>query len=689
MNDEAGVGYLLGRARLVENRIRTLVAHRRMHDPAPDDPFRGLYLSEAVVDSLLGDAPDPPAPDVDTRRDVERSADAAEERGDTIRLRRLARAASLSPADVELLVVCLLPDLDPRFERLYGYLNDDVSRRRATVALALELADLSPLAAEARARLAAGSPLVEHRLVLIEETDRPFLTRGLRVPDRVTAHLLGDDLTDPVLRDVLADPVGFDTPWSTPAAVAIDRGQSLTYLREVSGGVGVATAVAAFARLGRPALCADATPLVELPDLAEVAGVLCREALLTGSGLVVGGVGAQPGSAPRTAELIRVLARASVPVVLVGVGPWDPQWTVTPPLLVETGHLAVDDRVQLWRNLLRASGESVDPGEVAERFVLNPDQVHHAIGSAAATARSGDGAVDLDALRRGARAQNATGLERLARRVEPDVGWPDLVLPPGPLTLLHELTARARHRDRVLREWRMRPGGARGIGVTGLFAGESGTGKTMAAEVVAHDLGLDLYTVNLSSVVDKYVGETEKNLERIFSEAAGVNAVLLFDEADAIFGKRSEVRDAHDRYANIESAYLLQRMETFDGIAILTTNLRANLDEAFTRRIDVVVDFPEPDEAARLALWRVCLAPPLPRENDLDLDYCARSFPLSGGNIRSAAVTAGYRAAEGGRPVSMVDLVSAIRQEYRKLGRLVLGRDFAPHLEATGSPLGE
>ena len=159
----------------------------------------------------------------------------------------------------------------------------------------------------------------------------------------------------------------------------------------------------------------------------------------------------------------------------------------------------------------------------------------------------------------------------------------------------------------MLIEWQMRKGGGRGRGVTALFAGDSGTGKTMSAEVIAGELGLDLYTVNLATVVDKYVGETEKNLERIFAEAGGVNAVLLFDEADAIFGKRSEVRDAHDRYANIESAYLLQRMETFDGLAILATNLRSNIDEAFTRRLDMIIDFPAPDEKSRLAIWRQCL----------------------------------------------------------------------------------
>jgi SpoVK/Ycf46/Vps4 family AAA+-type ATPase len=225
----------------------------------------------------------------------------------------------------------------------------------------------------------------------------------------------------------------------------------------------------------------------------------------------------------------------------------------------------------------------------------------------------------------------------------------------------------------------MRPGGGRGRGVLALFAGDSGTGKTMSAEVVAADLGLDLYTVDLSTVVDKYVGQTEKNLERIFTEAAGVNGLLLFDEADAIFGKRSEVKDARDRYANLESAYLLQRMESFDGVAVLTTNLPANLDDAFTRRLDLIVDFAMPDVAQRRALWDRCLGTELPRDDDLDLEFCARNFELAGGSIRACVVTAAYLAAEAGRPVRMEDLVGAVQREYRKLGRLLLESEFGEY----------
>jgi SpoVK/Ycf46/Vps4 family AAA+-type ATPase len=322
----------------------------------------------------------------------------------------------------------------------------------------------------------------------------------------------------------------------------------------------------------------------------------------------------------------------------------------------------------------------LEPDAFGAHLSLGPAQIQRAVDAARTAAMLDGGVVTAADLRSGIRAQNAAGLEHLARRIEPDVSWSDLVLAPAVLRALEELAARARHRDQVLVDWRMRKGGGRGRGVSALFAGDSGTGKTMSAEVIAADLGLDLYTINLATVVDKYVGETEKNLERIFAEAGGVNAVLFFDEADAIFGKRSDVRDAHDRYANIESAYLLQRIETFDGLAVLATNLRANIDEGFTRRLDAIIDFPAPTPDLREALWRQCLAPPLPVADDVDIVFCAESFEMAGGNIRSAATTAAYLAAEARSPVSMADVIAAVAQEYRKLGRLVLEKEFGRFL---------
>jgi hypothetical protein len=659
--------YLLARAALVEERIRTLVAHRRGYDPAPDDPFRGLYLSDAVVDALLADAPRPPDVERERRLDVERAADHAEAAGADVRLRRLARTASLSDDDVELLVICLLPDLDSRFERLYGYLNDDVTRRRATVGLALELAGRSPLDATARARLAPGAPLVEHALVRIEELDRPFLTRAIRVPDRVTAHLLGDDGPDPTVSDLLTEPHRHPTRQSAALCNAFRAGQQLCYVQDPVGAFGAATAADALATSGRSVLCCDASRLAAAADIHSAVGVLGREALLRRAGLIVSPVDAL-ASHP---EVIRQLTRLPGPLVLIGASAWDPYWSESIPLVVDASRMTVEERLSLWHKELGNLAEGVDVDDIAAQFVFGPRQVAAAVRSAAASARLTGAALSARDVRRGARLQNAAGLERLARRIEPAVAWPDLVLPGKALDKLHELAIRARHRERVLSDWGMRKGGGRGIGVTALFAGDSGTGKTMSAEVIAADLGLDLYAVNLATVVDKYIGETEKNLERIFTEAANVSAVLLFDEADAIFGKRSEVRDAHDRYANIESAYLLQRMETFDGVAILASNLRANIDEAFTRRLDIIVDFPMPDDAARLALWQRCFAPPAPARDDLDLESSARSFPLSGGNIRSAAITAAYLAAGSDSLIDDSHVVAAIQQEYRKLGRLL------------------
>jgi hypothetical protein len=679
------LGYLLGRAAVVEQRVRELVAERRAADPNPDDPFRGLYLSDDAVDQLLDHSP---AEGVDLQAEQLAALDAEAERaarsGTDVRLRRLARDAQLTPLDVELLVIALLPDLDTRFERLYGYLNDDVTRRRASVGLALQLAGASGLAAAARARLEPSRPLVRHGLVLLEDPERPLLTRGLRVPDRVAAHLLGDDAPDPGLAELTVGVVGYRTELSVQLSHALGAGVRLVHLKERVPGSGAATAVAALTELGTGAVVLDLDRLGAVADARTAATLAVREVLLRGAGLVAGPV---ERLAETHADVVRWVTDTEVPLILFGTSTWDPLWSAGNPLALDAPVLGVADRIDLWTRELEAADpeaiESLDAVALSGHLSLGPGQVRRAVDAARTSAQLRDGRISADDLRRGVRAQNAAGLERLARRIEPEVGWDDLVLTPTVRRALVDLTARARHRDTVLSEWRMRRGGGRGRGVTALFAGDSGTGKTMSAEVIAADLGLDLYTVNLATVVDKYIGETEKNLERIFAEAGSVNAVLFFDEADAIFGKRSDVKDAHDRYANIESAYLLQRLETFDGLAVLATNLRANIDDAFTRRLDAIIDFPAPTPPLRRALWVRCLAPPLPLADDLDLDFLADAFEMAGGNIRSASTTAAYLAAAAETAVSMQQVIAAVEQEYRKLGRLVLEREFGLYYPLT------
>ncbi len=690
---DPSLAYLLGRLAVVEARVRVTVAARRAEDPAPDDPFRGLYLSDEQVDRILAGAAAPPPPDeasAAAMAGVEAAADRAELAGADIRLRRMARAFGLEPIDVELFLVALAPDLDARFERLYGYLHDDVTRKRASIGLALELAGV-PAAGPARERLTGGRPLVATGLVAIDDVDRPFLTRSLQVPDRVAAHLLGDDEPDLDLVHLLTSASAEASADPVPLARALAAGARLAYLREKPGASARSLAAAALASTGRPVVAVDLARLAPSEDIATIARVAAREARLRGGALVAGPVEALVERGALSLRLltqspaVAVPSELAAPTLLYGRRTWDPGWSADVPVLLDVEPPTTADRAELWRSSLNGGAGDLDAGAVTVHFRLSPEQVGRAATSARLQAAADGEHVSDEHLRAGARAQNAAGLEALARRVEPRVGWADLVLPPPTLTGLQELATRARLREQVIDEWGMRPGGGRGRGITALFAGDSGTGKTMSAEVIAGELGLDLYSINLATVVDKYVGETEKNLERIFTEADGVNGVLLFDEADALFGKRSEVRDAHDRYANIEVAYLLQRMESFDGLAVLSTNLRANLDEAFARRLDAVIDFPMPDPEYRLLLWDRCLGTTIPRGDDLDLEFAAERFELAGGNIRSIAVTAAYFAAESGRPVGMAELMKATQREYRKLGRLLVASEFGPYYELVTS----
>lgn len=685
--------HLFGRLGVIEAAVRATVDARRVGDPQPDDPFRGLYVSDDHVDKLL-EGPSTGAAEVpgaeEARQRVEAEADRAEAEGCDLRLRHLARSFGLVAADVDILLVAMAPDLDSRFEKLYGYLNDDVTRRRATVGLALELAELPVLDSAIRARVLPGSPMVDGGLLFLEESDRPFLTRSLRVPDRVTAHLLGGDDPDTGLLHCLADlpPLPLQAgPGEEAVGRALRAGASLIHLHEKPGDASRMGAVVALREAGLGAVVLDLHRLVPDEEIRTLAQVASREARLRDAGLVVGPIEvlttgdlSVAGAKAKAAANVRHLAEVACPVILYSRGTWDPAWSRCVALNVEAPSLGSDEREAAWRLLLDGdAAPDLDPAASTAHFRLAPEHIVRATSAARFQATLHGGPVRELELRSGARAQNAAGLEHLARRIEPKVGWHDLVLPPLVFSHLHELAARARNRPKVLEEWNLRPGGGRGRGIAALFAGDSGTGKTMSAEVVAYELGLDLYTVNLATVVDKYVGETEKNLERIFSEADGVNGVLLFDEADALFGKRSEVKDAHDRYANIEVAYLLQRMETFDGLAILSTNLRANVDEAFARRLDSVVDFPMPDPPYRMVLWDASLGPDVPRADDVDLEFLAERFELSGGNIRSIALTAAYMAADTGQSVTMADLVRATAREYRKLGRLIVRQEFGDY----------
>ena len=678
--------WLLTRLAAVEGEVAAAVERRRHQaggtDNGNDARGQGLFISPADVAALLAPANGRGAGGGSPHgRLLGDSLDPGDDASRDDRCTTLGRLFGLEPIDRAILLVALAPDVDRRFEGLYAYLNDDVTCRRPTIGLCLELCGLSPAAPETRARFRVDAPLRRHRLVDVDDS-RPFPSRTLSVPDRVVDHLLGGDLADGAVDPLVLPPLTVLPPFAELVEAAVAHGVHLVYLRSPRGPVDHAGAAGALGQLGFAVLQVDLSRIGAHDDLAGLAGSIAREAGLRRSALVAGPI---DDLAERDRAAVHLLASSPGPVVLLGSGAWEPGWSDGAPLIVDVDTADFGAAAQVWKDVL---GDTDAPDELVAAtatFRLTPHQVLRATETAMTHAASHARKVDAEALKAGARAQNGGGLETLARRVAPRAGVDDLILAEPAAGQVLETATRARLRHRVVGDWQMRGVGSRGNGITALFAGPSGTGKTLAAEVIAGALGLDLYVVDLSSVVNKYIGETEKNLERIFSGAQGLNGVLFFDEADALFGKRSAVSDGHDRYANIEVAYLLQRMEQFDGISVLATNLTANLDDAFSRRIDVRVVFPQPETPERRRLWARHLPPSLPVAGDIDLDFLAGAFRLSGGDIRNVTLAAAYDAAGREESVGMAHLVRATAREYRKLGRLCTAEDFGPYLSLVGS----
>jgi SpoVK/Ycf46/Vps4 family AAA+-type ATPase len=316
---------------------------------------------------------------------------------------------------------------------------------------------------------------------------------------------------------------------------------------------------------------------------------------------------------------------------------------------------------------------------LADCFAFTPGQISSAIAAAdeaQSLSEFGAKTVDTPSLFEAARAQSDQSLGNLAVKIKMIHNWDDLILPRLTFQRVKEIAAAIRHRHLVYSEWGFGKRIGAGLGLKVLFSGPSGTGKTMTAGVIARDFGLDLYKIDLSSIVSKYIGETEKNLDRIFRAAKSSNAILFFDEADALFGKRSEVKDAHDRYANIEVAYLLQKIEEYEGVVILASNLSKNIDEAFSRRMHCVVEFPLPDETHREQLWRGMFPPEVPLGNDVDFQFLAKQFPIAGGDIRNVALDAAFLAAQDGRVVTMRELAKALARQMIKQGKVPSTTDF-------------
>ncbi len=701
------------------------------------DPLEELYVSDSEFQGHLAALAGLPPTWVDNP-DVAESLEAidgalevvgrrvqfrtahARRQGRLSRFEHLCERCELSELDQEILLIALAPEVDRRYRRVFAYLHDDFTRGIPSVGLVVDV--LAPLIEGGDrlgtlSRFESGSSLIHRGLVELlparADDVRPLSQRHLRVSDAAGGWLLGVPRMSEQVADrarytgVPARPAGVSMPLGAPAELddLADRIRTSSLdVTVVFVGPDIASCRAAADHLAhaipRPIVKVEvATFLGGGERVLEDVGQVLRDAFLMGAALQVEGfpdVSVEEPAMLRNLEAvwrrmqdfkgpILVPLRAQPPASWLAEYRHAVTWRVDPPTF--------RDRIRVLESLVEDAGvpamvAAEDIESLANRYRLDRRQLQQAVAFArdqcwARRQAGGELAqdrpnLDFDDLVAGARAQFARDIGSLARRIEPRFGFKDLVLPAKEKQHITELIAFVEKRGQVYESWGFETKFPRGTGAKALFFGRSGTGKTMAAECIASDLGLDLFKVDLSSVVSKWVGETEKNLAAIFDRAEEAQAVLLFDEADALFGQRTSVGNAVDRYANLETNYLLQRIEEYSGIAILSSNFKQNIDEAFTRRFHFVIEFPFPDRPSREEIWQRAFPAAAPLADDVDFGFLADRFKFTGGNIKNSVLRAAFLGATGGESIRMVHVLHGVLREYQNLERDPIERDFGP-----------
>jgi hypothetical protein len=606
-------------------------------------------------------------------------------------LARVARVFALTELDLAIVCVLLAPELAHELERAYAFALDDFTRKRGDIGFVARMIAAGDRAMIDRVlrRFDDEAPLRRLGVITVGQlADASATMRPARLADRIVGFLRGHDAVDELVLGLvrvddlapLRSAVVMDPELVQRIARALDdRSHPPRVLLAGPQGAGRGlVAEALFGERGRSSVRIDLAGILAEGRIAERVAAALREAALRDAAAIIDGGAAIDRDAPRA--LVHAIANATaeltVPVVFTFTS--HPGWLVeVVPALVELDvpPPTFRDRLELWRRAIDGPAVASEDLEiVASRYAFTGATIARAAHRAAQAARLRDPdrpQVTLDDLGDAARLMFSHRLGTMAQRIPIGFQWSDLVLPRDTHDAVREVVRFARYRSFLLEEWGFAAKLPYGRGVSAIMAGPPGTGKTMVAQLLAKELGYDLYRIDLSQVVNKYIGETEKNLAKIFDEAETSHAVLFFDEADSLFAKRTDVKSSNDRYANLEVNYLLQRMETFDGVTLLATNLEQGLDEAFKRRVRFSIQFELPEEAERKRLWVSMFPAKVPLAPDIDWDLMAKRFEMAGGYIKKAALRAALIAAESRRPITTADLVEAARQEYREMGRII------------------
>lgn len=705
------LNYLLPLLRRLDQYLAQAIATVEVNwgSEAPMTLYQGLRTNLEEVGRSLGNLNQGNGLPVKATSSAEQLADFVVEGSP---LARLQQAFNLTAFDLDAIALVLAPELDRRYERLYACLQGNERCKQPSVALALNL--LCPTTTgklSQRDRFSPGASLIRHKLLYLtsdpSQSQPSLLAQNLLLDEQIAHFLLGERGLDSRLAPIcqLLEPAAScqNLRWDESTKKALravilqsqQRQQPLRLYfqgRDRNGKRAAAEALAA--ELHAPLLVADLAFILAGIDGLELTlntfKLILRQAWLDRALLYLDSLDSLQGEERVIfyESLLSAIAQTEGIIILAGEQSWKPGTdcalgTLTVPFSVPDFALR---RLQ-WQECLAGVGISLaetDLDALSDRFRLTSNQIADAVATACNSARwqaaTGEQASISELLSShhasilfaAARAQGGHDLAVQARKIEPKYNWEDIVLPEDPRTQLREICNQAKYRYFVYQKWGFERKLSLGKGQNVLFSGPPGTGKTMAAEVIANELQLDLYKIDLSQVVSKYIGETEKNLNRIFNAAASSNAILFFDEADSLFGKRTEVKEARDRYANIEVGYLLQKMEEYEGIAILTTNARSNIDDAFVRRLRFIVEFTLPNEKQRRQIWEKIWPDSTPRSADIDLNLLARKLEITGANIRNIALAAAFLAAADGEVVSMNHLSRATQREYQKMGKILM-----------------